>query len=548
MDSTGNARARLSINREGLYCAPVLRFLGLDSEQKKWKVSVLVVSSEAERGKLYCSEAEQVGYEVLLKGRYVVEKFLLDIQQAKEERLIPYSILGRTFSLNVPGRVGAIRSAFFSCNGFHEDKSEIEMGGIQAMWQSFNAENSNTPHLLIFGGDQEYFDRVFSLPSLQGWLKLSSFAKFTSPFTEQMDAEVGTFYLDTYVKKFAIDTPFGDALSRTCSIMNWDDHDVFDGWGSYDSKLQNCPVFQGIFKHARANYLLFQQHENPLDPFSSHSFIGNTNFSILRTIDELAILAVDTRSKRTREQILPVGDWQEIFNACKNLPEACKHLYVVLPVPIIYPDISTVANIAETFDIYAETISCVLEKLQCSDLKQFLISPFSTIEILDDFIDAWKNPHHLEERKMLIGKLQEIAKKKSIRITILTGDVHVAGMGEFFDPKLQNKERDAHYMAQVISSPMGNIPVGKVLAFALTLIENTEVIDSHTSARLLPLIREDGTEGKTLISKRNWAELEMSRDTKQVHVALKVETISKTVLGDRRIDKYRSTIPALSLS
>lgn len=42
--------------------------------------------------------------------------------------------------------------------------------------------------------------------------------------------------------------------------MTWDDHDIFDGWGSYPDTLQNCPVFQGCYQAARRFYLLFQQH------------------------------------------------------------------------------------------------------------------------------------------------------------------------------------------------------------------------------------------------------------------------------------------------
>lgn len=35
--------------------------------------------------------------------------------------------------------------------------------------------------------------------------------------------------------------------SRSVPVqMNlWDDHDIWDGWGSYPEHLQNCPVFQG---------------------------------------------------------------------------------------------------------------------------------------------------------------------------------------------------------------------------------------------------------------------------------------------------------------
>lgn len=42
--------------------------------------------------------------------------------------------------------------------------------------------------------------------------------------------------------------------------MIWDDHDIFDGWGSYPPSLQSCPVFSGVFFVARKFYLIFQQH------------------------------------------------------------------------------------------------------------------------------------------------------------------------------------------------------------------------------------------------------------------------------------------------
>lgn len=40
----------------------------------------------------------------------------------------------------------------------------------------------------------------------------------------------------------------------------WDDHDIFDGWGSYPERLQLCPMFKGLFSVARRFYLLFQHH------------------------------------------------------------------------------------------------------------------------------------------------------------------------------------------------------------------------------------------------------------------------------------------------
>lgn len=41
-------------------------------------------------------------------------------------------------------------------------------------------------------------------------------------------------------------------------VNTCDDHDIFDGWGSYPAALQDCAVFRGVFEAARAAYLLFQ--------------------------------------------------------------------------------------------------------------------------------------------------------------------------------------------------------------------------------------------------------------------------------------------------
>ncbi len=30
--------------------------------------------------------------------------------------------------------------------------------------------------------------------------------------------------------------------------MTWDDHDIFDGWGSYPPVMQNCEVFQAVWR------------------------------------------------------------------------------------------------------------------------------------------------------------------------------------------------------------------------------------------------------------------------------------------------------------
>lgn len=52
-----------------------------------------------------------------------------------------------------------------------------------------------------------------------------------------------------------------DAMARIPTVMMWDDHDIFDGWGSYSEAMQSSPVFQTLFKHARRAFWVFQmQH------------------------------------------------------------------------------------------------------------------------------------------------------------------------------------------------------------------------------------------------------------------------------------------------
>jgi hypothetical protein len=48
----------------------------------------------------------------------------------------------------------------------------------------------------------------------------------------------------------------------TAQVMMWDDHDVWDGWGSYDPEMQQSAVFQvGAANRLRLKCAAF--HELP---------------------------------------------------------------------------------------------------------------------------------------------------------------------------------------------------------------------------------------------------------------------------------------------
>ena len=53
-----------------------------------------------------------------------------------------------------------------------------------------------------------------------------------------------------------------------CTQVNiYDDHDIFDGWGSYPPRLQLCPVFKGAVCHCASNCVPWL--ETACDPAAS---------------------------------------------------------------------------------------------------------------------------------------------------------------------------------------------------------------------------------------------------------------------------------------
>lgn len=74
-----------------------------------------------------------------------------------------------------------------------------------------------------------------------------------------MLAEAEGFYLKNYCTCFS-EKGMKEAFASIPSVMIWDDHDIFDGWGSYPDDLLFSSVFQGIYQVACRFYLLFQHH------------------------------------------------------------------------------------------------------------------------------------------------------------------------------------------------------------------------------------------------------------------------------------------------
>eukprot|EP01088_Endostelium_zonatum_P019292 TRINITY_DN6597_c0_g1_i1.p1 TRINITY_DN6597_c0_g1~~TRINITY_DN6597_c0_g1_i1.p1 ORF type:complete len:1332 (-),score=376.08 TRINITY_DN6597_c0_g1_i1:34-4029(-) len=199
------------------------------------------------------------------------------------ETEITYTVDSASYTFYIPTITSPTRWMYCSCNGFQSLNTEESFTGIQPVWSQLIQSHKQHKHVHLFvsGGDQLYTDSVdygqgvMRLPSIIEWaakvrkegsarvekkyLSLQENSALQDPFTEDMRREVTGFLLRHYLRHFN-EEGFRDALATIPSLMSWDDHDIFDGWGSYPWQLQGSVVFQNIYLIARKYYLLFQHH------------------------------------------------------------------------------------------------------------------------------------------------------------------------------------------------------------------------------------------------------------------------------------------------
>lgn len=60
-----------------------------------------------------------------------------------------------------------------------------------------------------------------------------------------------------------------------------------------------------------------------------------------------AVLLLDSRTERSRENVIRPGSWAMVQQRLAALPASIKHLVVVAPVPIVYPQVPIVESSLE---------------------------------------------------------------------------------------------------------------------------------------------------------------------------------------------------------
>ena len=147
-------------------------------------------------------------------------------------------------------------------------------------------------------------------------------------------------------------------------------------------------------------------------------------------------------------------------------------------------------------------------------LGNFLNNFDGSVEVLDDLDDHWTAKNHKEERRFVVEDLQDLAADKSCRVTVLSGDVHLAAVGQFYsNPRMHQlaKHRDFRYMPNIISSAIANAPPPDLMADVLNRRNKVHHFDDDTDEDMIPLFTT-GVDGKPrnnkrLLPHRNWCSI-----------------------------------------
>jgi hypothetical protein len=369
---------------------------------------------------------------------------------------LEYLFNGKVYQATAPS-ANSVDCAIFSCNGRQTvaEQEELERhGGLEQFWANIhNSHKKESINLLIGLGDQIYNDDIFeNLPDFINFQKLPVKEKINAEFTEEMRHDLEEYLLRKYCNHFS-KPEFQAMLAKTFKIFSWDDHDIRDGNGSYDENLQNSPVFRGVFEVAFQMYCLLQHHMTEEEQEDREGLFGSVGINQMFHFGEISMLNLDTRTERTREQIISDDTLAAMCEELAKIPTGTRHLFVLLGVPLVYPDL-TIGD-------------AMLEQM---NTLQMHLHPNKTMptELRDDLNDHWNNPLHNEERDRFIRIFFALANEKGIRVTLLSGDVHIGALGMLRGEE-DDLTRDPGYMMNLITSPIGNRP-GAVLKYPLKLL------------------------------------------------------------------------------
>jgi hypothetical protein len=476
---------------------PVLQFLGVHNTQ--WCISILVVTDTTTPPVLQSAvKTEPFKRLATLQNGARVWRAGLLVPMGTAARRVGYSVDGQSNVFYVPAEGASPCMAYTSCNGFSSPGLVKTVADQNALWKRLmnlhagrervNGRSFGPYHLLLQGGDQVYSDALWqdpTCPDIVAWTQLTRDRRRKAPWTAAMQTQVTAFFEALYLARWSM-PEVALPLASLPGVMMWDDHDIFDGWGSYPREDHDCPVYQGVFAVAKTCFALFQRHSLPGVP-QRCSLPDQPAFNAAYRMGPVGLLALDMRSERCPErktggnlqssQVLSAQSWSAVYrwlDAQKDL----QHLVLMSSIPVVHP----------SFELLEKMLG-VLPGQQ---------------ELEDDLRDHWTSVAHRAERLRLVHRLFSYGQAQKCRITLLSGDVHVAAVG-VLESRRDAADNNAQVINQVTSSGIVHTPpVAMARYFLEQACLQVETVDRGITAAMY----EFPTTKRRLIGARNFLTLE----------------------------------------
>jgi hypothetical protein len=398
------------------------------------------------------------------------------LRQDTDDRGSEYRIGRQSWRVHPPPGHGALRLAFTACNGSEQGDAWESLEARNERWLHLATVHAERPfQLLLQGGDQLYADPIWhDVPGLSQWRRLPWWRRPQTPFPPALAEAVADDYFQRYWWLWT-QPQLAPLLASVPSLMMWDDHDIFDGWGSWQPKWQQCPVFQGVWAAAREHFALFQLGARADDLPDGFADRRGGHFGWAYRIGDIGIVAPDLRSERTRERVLGEAGWRALRAALERMA-GCRHVLLLSSMPLV------------TCDLRA------LERLLN------LIPGHQNWE--DDLVDQWPSRAHWAEWERLLRELVAFSDDSGTGVTSLSGEIHLGALG-----LIESRGTRIHQLTSsgIVHPP----PPAKAVRVLEWVGAWTTRLAPDLTTRLLPLPGR----GQRFLRARNWLELELSPDT-----------------------------------
>lgn len=493
-------------------------------------------------------------------------RFKVELELAEIETRVKYYINGHhdaSYQFYVPAKDESMNIISHSCNGFSLGADPKDFSS--SLWYDVLEKHKDQHyHVMLGGGDQIYADSIkIKCKEIEGWLNEKNILKkYSMKPSEETLKSIGHYYLHHYLAWYGkgywegthgqtCQALFPVAMSQIPSVNIYDDHDIIDGFGSYRDSTMTQEYFEAIGNIAYKYYMLFQHHMHIKEDVHNSEdaepswilsnnvgrYIRQRNHSVyMRLGKEIALLGVDCRTERTLKQIISPDTYSLIFarldRELEKTPEV-KHVLVMLGVPFLYPRLIWLEWLLTSPLFYP------LKRLAAKGvIAKGLVNEFDAdIEVLDDLNDHWCARHHKKERNFLTKKLNEHGAAHSVRMTVLSGDVHLCCIGRLRtkdkhrtsfhlvgggdkdkSTESDNPEYDPRLIFNVTSSAIVNAPPPNPMATLLNKRSKVHHFHLHADEDIVPIFYKnpDGSErgNHRFLNKRNWADLILAKQSR----------------------------------